>query len=403
MKKYFILLSLSFLTLFFISCEEEPIGQYPIDNIPPQPVTNIEVENLPGAVKVTYNLPNEKDLLYVKAVYELPDGSIAEEKTSVFSNTMQIKGFGKSKKHTIHIVAVDRSRNESQPVPVEIEPLDAPIYEVIESLKVETAWGGFKLFWDNPLNANIVLEVLEKNDTTGNFVSVENFYSSEAVASKAVRGLDSTLTSFGFYIRDIYNNYTDTLILQIKPLFEQKVPKSGFKSFQLNSLFTQHSGFGGPASEMWDDIVNVRENCYYIRSGNPIMPFFTIDIGEKVKLSRFRIWQRVDYLFALHNPKLFEWYGTNDVSVANDNETLEWEENPAWVKLGSFESKRPSGGMEGDPVTSEDQAYALAGEEWEIPMEAPPIRYLRFKLIGTWSGSSGLTINELSFWGLIEN
>lgn len=403
MNKVLIYSGVVMFMLWLTGCEEYTVGQYPVDAIAPQSISNVKVVNLPGAVRLSYDLPDEADLLYVKAAYPLANGEVRVSKTSVFSNTMLIKGFGKSKKQIIQLIAVDASQNESEPVNVEIEPMDAPIYSIVEALQASTTWGGFKMIWENPLKEDIVVEVLRKDPITGDFSFVENFYSSELQAERAVRGLDSTLTTFGVYVRDIYYNYTDTLEFEIKPLFEQMIPKTGFKAFNLSSLFKQHAAFGGPMPQMWDDITNVRENAYYIMTGNPIMPFFTIDVGVKAKFSRFRVWQRIDYLFALHNPKEMEWWGTNDLAAASDNETLGWEENGKWTKLGEFESKRPSGGKSGDPITAEDDAYAKAGEEFEFPLDSPSAQYIRFKLISTWSGSSGLHINELAFWGLIEN
>lgn len=389
--------------LLHTACDEQHIGQYPIDNIAPQKVFNVKVENLQGAVNIIYDLPDESDLLYVKAEYRLGNGEIRTVKTSVYSNKMHIKGFGKSAKQTIKIYAVDSSQNESEPVEVEIHPANAAIYDILENIQTSVTWGGFKLSWSNPMKEEIVVEVLKMDETTKSFSFIESFYSSEIDADKAVRGLDSTLTTFGIFIRDAFYNYSDTIELQIKPLYEESIPKTGFKGFNLSSQFKQHTAFGGPMPQMWDGITNVRENCYYIMTGNVTMPFFTMDLGVKAKISRFRIWQRIDYLFALHNPKEFEWYGTNNSSAANDNEDINWKNNDNWTKIDSYESKRPSGGTTGDPITAEDEAYARAGEEFEFPIDAPSYRYLRFQLISTWSGSSGVHINELSFWGQIEN
>jgi hypothetical protein len=402
MKKYQLYVYLFLAVALLNNCKEETIGQYPTDGVAPQPVNNVKIENIAGGVKLLYQLPDEDDLLYVQALYDLPSGKNGVTKTSVFSNSMLVKGFGKSTKRTIQLISVDRSKNESKPVSVEIEPLDSPIYGILDSLKVKESFGGFKLNWPNSQKEDIVLGVLKKDVTTGEFSYIDNFYSSEAIANKAVRGLDSTRTTFGIFVRDTYENYTDTLIMSLKPLFEQEIPKLGFVGLKLSSRFKVHSFGGGTMDKMWDGITNVASNCYYIMTGNTVMPYLTFDMGVKTKLSRFRLWQRVDFLFALHNPKQFEWYGTNDASVAADAETQGWENNPAWVKLGSCESKRPSGLGTGAAITTEDQAYALAGEEFEFPLEAPAVRYLRFKLISTWSGSSGVHINELTFWGQIE-
>ncbi|HAZ02051.1 MAG: hypothetical protein A2W90_09100 [Bacteroidetes bacterium GWF2_42_66] len=408
MKKYQLYFYLLLAFALLNNCKEEMIGQYPTDNVAPQPVSKVVVDNLPGRSKISYQLPDEEDLLYVQALYDLPSGKNGVTKTSVFSNSMLVKGFGKSQKQTVQLISVDRSQNESTPLNVEIEPLDSPIYGIMDSLKVQEAFGGFKLSWPNFYKEDIVMGVLKKSGTTGEFSYIDNFYSSEALAQKSVRGLDSTKATFGIFVRDTYDNYTDTLVLSLKPYFEEEIPKSGFVGLKLSSRHAVEAYGGGLPSKMWDGITNVDNNLYYLKLsaagqvGQIILPIFTFDMGVKAKLSRFRLWQRVNYLFALHNPKLFEWYGTNDATVANNAEDLNWQSNPAWVKLMSGESKRPSGLAAGSALTTEDTAYAKDGEEFEFPLDAPAVRYLRFKLISTWSGSSNLHINELTFWGQIE-
>ena len=402
MKKNLVYTCMVLVIIFLTDCKEEPIGQFPVDNTAPRPVSGVVVNNIAGGAQISYQLPEEEDLLYVQAVYALPNGTTGRTKTSVFSNSMLIKGFAKSEKAVVQLVSVDRSRNESMPVGVDIEPLDSPIYGILDSLEVQESFGGFKLTWPNPLKEDIVLGVLRKNETTNELDYVENVYSSQAFVETAIRGLDSIRATFCFFVRDIYENSTDTLEMSLKPYFEEEIPKSGFTGLSLSSRFKLHTHGGKDITKLWNNVINVDDDVYYIQTGNEIMPYFTIDMGVKAKLSRFRLWQRVNYLFALHNPKMFEWYGTNDPAAANDAETLGWEDNTAWIKLSSFESKRPSGGQEGDAVTAEDEAYAKAGEEFEFSLDAPAVRYLRFKLISTWSGSSGLHIGELTFWGQIE-
>ncbi|MFV0591883.1 MAG: DUF5000 domain-containing lipoprotein [Draconibacterium sp.] len=400
-KQYIIYLHLFLAFVLLNNCSEESIGQYPVDDTAPQKVSNVVVENIPGGAVLDYDLPDEDDLLYVQAIYELPNGTKGVMKTSVFSNNMIIKGFGKSQKRNVNLISVDRSRNESSPLNVEIEPKDSPIYGILDSLTVQESFGGFKLSWPNYFQEDIVLGVLKKDEGTQEFEYIENFYSSESKANKAVRGLDSTRATFGIFVRDTYGNRTDTLEMSLKPFYEEQIPKDGFIGMRLSSWYKLHS-YGGGMDCMWDGITNVDNNIYYIQNGNEIMPFFTFDMGVKAKLSRFKMWQRVNFLFALHNPQLFEWYGTNDAAVAADSETLDWESNPAWIKIMDGESKKPSGLPAGAALTPEDDAYGRAGEEFEFPLDIPAVRYLRFKELRTWSGSSGCCIGELTFWGQIE-
>src|SRR5690554_443058 len=111
----------------FSSCKEENIGQYPIDNIPPQKISNPVVMNKKGGATIKYDLPLDEDLLYVKAVYKLPNGEQKETLAPDFVNTLSIKVFARSAKTNVQLMSVDRSKNESEPVVVEIVPLDSPI------------------------------------------------------------------------------------------------------------------------------------------------------------------------------------------------------------------------------------------------------------------------------------
>ena len=76
-----IILSVMTLGLITWSCSESPIGQQPIDSIAPGAVSNVNVKNIPGGAILSYTLPDDEDLLYVKAVYNLKEG-LAEAKST---------------------------------------------------------------------------------------------------------------------------------------------------------------------------------------------------------------------------------------------------------------------------------------------------------------------------------
>jgi hypothetical protein len=235
-------------------------------------------------------------------------------------------------------------------------------------------------------------------------VNIETIYSSASEVAENVRGLDSVRTTFGVVIKDVFQNQTDTLFMTLKPYFEERVPPSGFKPLPLSSQFALFTRSGPQYFGMenaWDGITGVFYNWFYIRTGNLIMPYFTLDMGAKTKISRIRLWQRSDFLYALHNPKSFEVYGTNDIAVASDAETENWVENPSWIKLGQFNSYKPSGESSG--VTGEDEAYAIDGEDYDFPLDAPHVRYLRFKILEVWGGSTGFHIEEMAVWGEMIN
>lgn len=402
MKKSAVYITIFILALLLTNCKDEYIGQFPVDKNNPQPVKNVVVENLPGKVKISYELPDEKDLLYVQGTCKLSSGVEKIAKTSVFSNSMIIEGFGKSEKMTLRLIAVDRSQNKSTPVDIEIEPLDSPIYEIFNQMKVIPSFGGLKISWSNPEKIDLMVGVLKQNKATGELDYVENFYSSLIQGIGTVRGQDSIRSLFAIYIRDTYMNYTDTLFLELQPFFEEEIPKNNFIAFSIPTYFKVYNS-NSVLKKIWDGNVTdeTNYNFFYIRPGNTMMPYFTFDLGITAKLSRFRLWPRLRYAFTLHSPKEWEWYGTNNPDVAKDAQTLGWEENPAWVKIMRCESKRPSGLNPGDALTTEDLAYINEGEEFEFPLEIPPVRYLRFKLIKSWSDGDGINLQEVSFWGQI--
>lgn len=384
---YFFCLSL----LLAVSCKNDYVGQFPIDKIPPQQVSNVLVENLEGKVELTYRLPNEPDLLYVKAVYLNTKGEQKEVRASVFSNTMEIPGFGRSKKTTVQLISVDRSQNESGAVMVEIEPLDSPIYKMLETLGITETWGGIKFVWENPNKEQVVVAVFQ--ETGSETLEMQTYYTTELLANKSIRGLDTIPYQVAVTIRDVYGNVTDTIRATKKPIFEIMLPaKTQFKELPLAPQF-QVSNWSNPWSTLWDGKINDEKSTYYLGIA-AAQPYFTFDMGKKYIFSRMMICQRTNYAFALHNPRFFEIWGTSDFASTQDPNN--WT---GWVKIGSFESYKPSGNLPGGTVTAEDLAHAKAGEDFDFVDMTLPVRYIRFKSIENWTKSNGLHLQELVFYG----
>lgn len=61
-----------FIIVLLVGCHGEIIDWLPPkDSIAPGTVSNVQVENLPGAARITYDLPDDEDLLAVEAVYTI--------------------------------------------------------------------------------------------------------------------------------------------------------------------------------------------------------------------------------------------------------------------------------------------------------------------------------------------
>ena len=70
-----------------------------------------------------------------------------------------------------------------------------------------------------------------------------------------------------------------------------------------------------------------------------------------------------------------------------------------WTLIEDAKSYKPSG--EG-PVTNEDKEYILNGDEHEIDIEAPAVRYIRIQAILNWADDFDMEIGEMAFWGKVE-
>lgn len=396
--KSILLLSMVFSTLF-TSCKEETIGQYPVDNTPPQRVSNPMITNIKGGAIIKYDLPYDDDLLYVKAVYKLPNGEEKETLASAFVNELTIKGFARSAKTKVLLITVDRSQNQSDPVEIEIEPLDSPIFDIYKSLSVIASFGGIKLSWQNPEKEDIVVGVLYK-DEDNSFTSIDNFYTSIDEGVGAVRGLESKESVFGVFIRDVHKNYTDTLFTTLIPWEESELDKQLWRGMPLCSSFTL-STWSDPINKLWDGKTVVGLGDIYYLNTTSSRIFFTIDLGVATKLSRFKFWGRNEWYFNLHHPKEFEIWGTNDPVVAT-SDACSWD---GWELLLSGVSEKPSGpgATAFANLSTEDLALAHAGEEFEFPLEVPLVRYIRFRTLRTWTDSNSSFLGELTFWGQIDD
>lgn len=392
MKNYFLIYIL-FLSILS-SCKEEERGQYPVDSIPPGQVTNIEVENVPGGAIVSYTIPDDDDLLYVKVDYFLDNGRPMEMKASAYANSLEIEGLGKSREQQVTITAVDRSANASAPVNVTIHPLDAPIFEVLKTVTVRDDFGGIRIDWENPLRADVVLTV-STPDVTNELVEVENFYSNARAGFGNLRGYPAEEKTFAIHLRDRWGNMTDTLVGQYHPLHEEILDRSKFRKW--NPPGIPYVDLGWPEwtiNGLWDGNTAIG---FSLSSTVTLPHSITFDMGQTAKVSRFKLFQRTSggQLYTGGNVKRFKLYGSDHPGVSDDPTT--------WHFLGNFESYKPSGLPLGQ-TTAEDLAYAgVAGEDYNLDLDAPRIRYIRMEVEATWGGSRAVQIMELQFFGDIQD
>ena len=378
--------------LFTWTCTEQERGQIPLDAIPPQVVTSVSVENVPGGAIISYVIPEDDDLLYVKAVYKLDDGRIMEQKASAYSTKLVIEGLGLSKEQRIKIVTGDRSRNESKPLEVEIHPLDSPIYQILNSLSVTSDFGGLSLLWENPFKADIVINIATL-DQDNMYLTAETLYSSATAGKANIRGYDPIEKVFAVFIKDRWGNTTDTISGTYLPIYEEKLDRKLFVRWNPTGIpYKELSGQGWNIEKIWDGLGSETGNGYSWPQDAQWGDSWTMDLGQLAKLSRFKIYQRATngQLYTGANIKEFDFYGSPHRNVNEDEDT--------WIYIGSYESLKPSGLPMGQ-VSDEDKAFAIAGEDYVVDISMPQIRYLRFKINRTWGGSNYMQLMEIEFFG----
>ena len=173
------------------------------------------------------------------------------------------------------------------------------------------------------------------------------------------------------------------------PLYEEQLDRSKWQYIALPGDIPI-TAWGGGFHRLIDN--SLGEGNFAHTVGGEGMPIpWTFDLSQEVKLSRFISWQRNGrYLYDHGNPKVFELWGSNEPALDGS-----WD---SWVKLGRFESKKPSGQPYGT-VTNEDKIYAESGEEFVIPIDAPEVRYIRHVTIETWSGGDFFHLGEINMYG----
>lgn len=376
------------LFLLFNACEEIEKGPMIKDDVAPSAIINPIVENTPGGAVISYTLPDETDLLYVVAEYELSNGESTESRSSIFINMIPIEGFGDTLTHQVTLFTVDRSENRSEPVTVDIKPLSPPVKVVQNTISITPDFGGVLFAWENPTNAPLVFIVLAK-DSTGNLTSFETVYSGVTEGKYSLRGFDPVESEFGVLIRDKWNNYSDTIVQLVTPMFEYKLDKALFSNANFPGD-TDMNGWEGRFEYAYDDDI-LTFNHSLAGTGWP--QFFTIDLGVKAKLSRVNIIQRQEedrFKYTHGNPRLFEVWGTDVVpqdSVMNTDE---------WYLLKECVAVRPT---EEGGTADEDAQHLLDGDEFTFKLEDPPVRYVRFLVNETWGNTGFIHFAEIEFWG----
>jgi len=356
----------------------------------PGPLQNVSVVNLPGAAALTYSFPASSNILYVKAVYENRPGVTREIRASYYNPSMTVDGFADTLPHPVKLYVVTRDEKLSAPVTVTVTPKTPPYILAYRSLLVHADFGGVNIEYKNPAAAELSIVALTP-DSLGAYDQFDAYHTSAGSGSYSLRGFKAENRKFGFFVKDRWGNASDTLTGVYLPLYEELLDKGRFQEVDLPTDIPY--AWGMPIPNLWDGIFS-GYNMWHSADKLDGMPMWiTFDLGVTAQLSRIGLWQRNQdgFIYAQNNLREFEIYGS-----AAPNPDGSWG---SWTLLAHHTVVKPSGLPVGQTTTA-DVAAIEAGELMSVSLSTPKVRYIRVKVLRTWTdGGYAANIAEMSFWG----
>lgn len=393
-NRLFFIATIIFLTAS-MSCSKDDQG----DTTPPDVLTVVSVTPTNGGGIITYDLPNDNDVLYVRAVYTNTNGVEVSRASSSYNNHIEVSGLNQTTPLTITLYVVDENYNQSAPVYVELTPLESFIYLVQESIEITPDLGGMRVEWEN-IESKTVFVFVHINDGLQEEVRILSSNAAEEVIF--VRGLESIELTVSTRVEDTDENSTELEQKAIiTPLFEEVIDKSTWSLIASQSV--DGNAWEGETVNFWDDIVDTpdtdTDNSYFIiwrdqNGGSLNWPLdIVIDLNKMVKIHRFKVWQRAfwyngpadtPYYFQEENMKSFNLYASNDAQT--------------WEELGQFDIGDPRDSEGNIPATSLEDA--TNGHDFELDGVSEAFRYFKISLTSNYGSETYVHGSEITLYGL---
>jgi hypothetical protein len=384
-----------FSLILLISCDENESG----DTVAPGSITIENIIPTNGGGIISYLLPSDSDILFVRAEYTNSLGDDVYRVSSSHNNSVEIDGLNQDAPINVRLYVVDESQNISDPTEVEFTPLPSFIYLVQESISISPELGGVRIEWENIAEKTVYVHLHIVN---GDDEEIRILSSDKEFENISVRGLESVETTFLTKVEDFDGNITDLEEkATISPLFEEMIDKSTWTL--VDNLSVNGSAWEGSTVNFWDDVVDTAatnsDNSYFIiwRDQNGGVLNWPLDIvinlNKNVQVHRFKVWQRafwyngptgIPYYYQEENMRSFDLFASNN---AQD-----------WTLLGQFDIGDPS---DQDGNISQDFIDAAAeGHDFDLEGVSDAFRYLKFSITSNFGSDTYVHGSEITLWGL---
>ena len=384
---------ISFITL--LGCKDDD-GQ---DSTPPGSLLVENITPTNGGGIISYSLPEDSDILFVRAEYTNSLGVDVYRVSSSHNNFIEIDGLNQNTPVQVKLFVIDENENMSQPVDIEFTPLPSFIYLVQESITITPDLGGVKLEWENIAEKTVYvhLHIVNAGEEEIRILSSNN-----ALESVFVRGLESVEMTFLTKVEDFDGNITELEEKAIlTPLFEEMIDKSTWTL--MSQLSVNGDAWEGQTTAFWDDVVDTAEtnsdNSYFIiwrdqNGGTLNWPLdIVIDLNKNVRVHRLKVWQRafwyggptgIPYYYQEENMRSFDLYASNN--------------SVDWTLLGQFDIGDPSD--ENGNIPQDFIDAAANGHDFDLDGVSEPFRYLKFSLTSNYGSDTYVHGSEITLWGL---
>lgn len=405
---------------FVMSCKEKERYNINInDSTPPGAVKLKYYKPLYGGARFFYELPNDEDLLSVEAEYTNSRNKTFRFSASYFVDSVDVYGLEDTDMYEINLYAVDRAGNRSEPLSVNVEPLEPAYQRVATSLEVKPGFGSFFVDWQNELLQDVNVYVhFQFTDQSGPR-NVTTIFSSKVDSNRFfINDLDNiqaNKVSVKVRVEDSYGNITGFVDKgDITLLTDEIIPKSAWVLPNPNdSIGGVPMVFGndkeGRTRYTIDGIINQGEDFNFMhtgargRTGNLAdrnMPWnLMIDLGDYYELSRIVTHQR-HYGTGASAPPRGQYYRAENVGSYN---MYYWDEDiNDWVLIGFHKIPIPQVVSELDFLKA-----GLAGDMAYMYPDSPTFtkktRWFRYEAISdfnsNYTGTAANALSEITLYG----
>ena len=390
------ILSILFISLVILfGCKDDENG----DSTPPGSLSIEDITPTNGGGIISYLLPDDSDVLFVRAEYTNSLGVDVYRVSSSHNNYIEIDGLNQNTPVQVRLFVVDENENLSQPVEVEFTPLPSFIYLVQQSISITPDLGGVKLEWENVAEKTVYVHLHIVSDDNEEIRILSSNNSSENIF---VRGLESVEMTFLTKVEDFDGNITDLEEkATLTPLFEEMIDKSTWTL--VNQLSVNGNAWEGETTAFWDDVVDTAEtnsdNSYFIiwrdqNGGTLNWPLdIVISLNKNVRVHRFKVWQRafwyggptgVPYYYQEENMRSFDLFASNNLTD--------------WTLLGQFDIGDPSD--ENGNIPQDFIDAAANGHDFNLDGVSDTFRYLKFSITSNYGSDTYVHGSEITLWGL---